>query len=109
MLEDLHLTPIDEQVYSTTVPAGYVMGTRPAPGQVVPGHSTVRVLVSAGPPYVTIPTLYSDSVAVAEQALSSLGLQWTLYGPPNADYVLSQLPASGTSVRVGTTVALYLY
>jgi len=109
VLEDLHLTPIDEQVYSTTVPAGYVMGTRPAPGQVVPGHSTVRVLVSAGPPYVTIPTLYSDSVAVAEQALSSLGLQWTLYGPPNADYVLSQLPASGTSVRVGTTVALYLY
>ncbi len=109
VLADLHLTAIDEPQYSTTVPAGYVISTRPAPGEVVPGHSTVRVLVSAGPPFVTIPTLYSDSVAVAEQALSSLGLQWILYGPPNADYVLSQLPASGTSVRVGTTVALYLY
>jgi len=109
VLEDLYLTPIDEQEYSTSVPAGYVISTRPASGQVVPGHSTVRVLVSAGPPFVTIPTLYSDSVAVAEQALSALGLGWTLYGPPNADYVLSQLPASGTSVRVGTTVVLYLY
>ncbi len=109
VLEDLHLTAIDEQEYSTSVPAGYVISTRPASGQVVPGHSTVRVFVSAGPPFVTIPTLYSDSVAVAEQTLSSLGLQWTLYGPPNADFVLSQLPASGTSVRVGTTVALYLY
>ncbi len=109
VLEDLYLTPLNEQEYSTSVPAGYVISTRPASGQVVPGHSTVRVLVSAGPPFVTIPTLYSDSVAVAEQALSALGLGWTLYGPPNADYVLSQLPASGTSVRVGTTVALYLY
>ena len=90
-------------------PTGYVVGTRPAPGQIVPGHSTVRVLVSAGPPYVTIPPLNADSVAVAEQTLSSLGLEWALYGPPNADFVLSQLPAPGTSVRVGTTVSLYLY
>jgi serine/threonine-protein kinase len=109
VLEDLYLTPVDEQEYSTSVPTGYVISTRPAPGQVVPGHSTVRVIVSAGPPFVTIPTLYSDSVAVAEQALSSLGLEWALYGPPNADFVLSQLPAAGTSVRVGTTVSLYLY
>jgi serine/threonine-protein kinase len=109
VLEDLHLTPVDEQEYSTSVPAGYVISTRPASGEVVPGHSTVRVFVSAGPPYVTIPTLYSDSVAVAEQALSSRGLEWTLYGPPNADFVLTQIPAPGTSVRVGTTVTLYLY
>ena len=109
VLEDLHLTPVDEQEYSTSVPDGYVVGTRPAPGQIVPGHSTVRVLVSAGPPYVTIPPLNADLVAVAEQTLSSLGLQWALYGPPNADFVLSQLPAPGTSVRVGTTVSLYLY
>ena len=108
-LTDLRLTPQNVQQYSTSVPAGYVISTSPAPGQVVPGHSTVRVFVSAGPPYVSVPTLYGDSVAVAEQSLSSLGLQWSLYGPPSANFVLSQLPGSGTSVRVGTTVVLYLY
>ena len=109
VLTDLHLRAVDEQQYSTSVPAGYVMSTEPAPGRIVPGHSTVRVFVSAGPPFVTVPTLYADSVAVAEQTLSSVGLQWILYGPPNADFVLTQIPAAGTSVRVGTTVTLYLY
>jgi serine/threonine-protein kinase len=109
VLADLHLTPADEQEYSTSVPVGYVITTRPGPGQVVPGHSTVRVFVSEGPPFVAMPTLYADSVAVAEQTLGSLGLQWILYGPPSADFVLTQIPAAGTSVRVGTTVSLYLY
>jgi serine/threonine-protein kinase len=109
MLTDLHLSPVNSQEYSTSVPLGYVISTRPASGQIVPGHSQVQVLVSAGPPFVTVPTLYADSEAVAEQTLGSLGLQWTLYGPPSANFVLSQLPASGTSVRVGTTVTLYMY
>ncbi len=109
ILTDLHLRTVEVQEYSTSVPAGYVIRTEPASGQTVPGHSTVRIFVSAGPPFVTVPTLYADSAEIAEQTLSSLGLQWTLYGPPNADFVLTQIPAAGTSVRVGTTVALYLY
>ena len=35
VLENLHLTPVDVQQYSTSVPAGYVISTRPAPGEVV--------------------------------------------------------------------------
>jgi beta-lactam-binding protein with PASTA domain len=58
---------------------------------------------------VTVPSLYADSAAVAEQTLGSLGLQWILYGPPSANFVLTQIPAAGTSVRVGTTVTIYLY
>ncbi len=109
ILTNLQLRPIDDQEYSNSVPLGYVISTKPASGQIVPGHSTVQVFVSAGPPFVTIPSLYADSAAVAEQTLGSLGLQWTLYGPPSADFVLSQLPAAGTSARVGSTVTLYLY
>jgi len=109
ILTDLHLRPVDDQEYSNSVPLGYVVTTKPASGQTVPGHSTVQVFVSAGPPFVTVPSLYADSAAVAEQTLGSLGLQWMLYGPPSADFVLSQLPAAGTSARVGSTVTLYLY
>jgi serine/threonine-protein kinase len=109
VLTDLHLKPIDDQEYSSSVPAGYVISTKPASGETVPGHSTVQVFVSAGPPFVTVPSLYADSAAVAEQTLGSLGLQWILYGPPSANFVLTQIPAAGTSVRVGTTVTIYLY
>jgi serine/threonine-protein kinase len=109
ILANLHLTPKDVAQYSTSIPAGYVMGTKPSPGQTVPGHSTVQVYVSAGPPYVSVPPLYADTVAEAEQALTNAGLKWLPYGPPGANFVLTQTPAAGTSVRVGTTVNIYLY
>ena len=58
---------------------------------------------------MTVPSLYADSAAVAEQTLGSLGLQWILYGPPSAGFVVAQIPGAGTSVRVGTTVTLFLF
>ena len=82
-LEDLRLTPVDHQEYSTSVSLGYVIRTRPAPGQTVPGHSTVQVYVSAGPPFVAVPLLYEDSVAVAEQTLSSWDCSGLSTVPPN--------------------------
>jgi serine/threonine-protein kinase len=108
-LTDLHLNPVEDLEYSISVSAGYVVTSRPSPGHTVPGHSTVTVFVSEGPPFVKVPQLYADSVAVAEQALSSVGLQWSLYGPPSAGFVVAQIPGAGTSVRVGTTVTLYLF
>jgi beta-lactam-binding protein with PASTA domain len=69
----------------------------------------VVVYVSLGPPYVTVPSLYADSAAQAEKALGSFGLKWELYGPGGADFVLTEIPAAGRSVRVGSTVDVYLY
>jgi serine/threonine-protein kinase len=109
VLTDLHLKPLEDLEYSFSVPAGYVVTSRPSPGHTVPGHSTVLVFVSEGPPFVKIPSLYADSTAVAEQALSSAGLKWQLFGPPGANFVLTQLPPAGQSVRFGATVDLYLY
>jgi serine/threonine-protein kinase len=108
-LADLHLTAVEDQQYSTAVPAGYVIGTRPSPGYTVPGHSSVVVVVSLGPPYVNVPPLSGDTAAVAEQTLGSLGLKWYPVGPPGADFVLTELPAAGRPVQVGTTVYVYLY
>ena len=109
VLTGLHLVASEKTQYSTSVPAGYVVNTSPPPGKTVKGHSTVVVYVSLGPPYVSVPSLFSDAVRVAEQKLSSLGLKWQLYGPPGANFVLTQLPAARTPERVGSSVELFLY
>ena len=85
------------------------MTTKPAPGTSVPGHSTVVVYTSIGPPFVKVPSLFADSATVAEQKLRQLGLKWRLFGPPGAGFVLTTLPSPNTPVRVGSTVNLYLY
>ena len=80
-LSDLHLLPAENPRYSTTIPAGFVVTTQPAPGTTVPGHSRVLVFVSQGPPFVTVPPLYGKSAAEAEKSLTSLGfsaLSWPL-------------------------------
>jgi beta-lactam-binding protein with PASTA domain len=58
---------------------------------------------------VTIPPIYGQSAAAAEQALTALGLKWVPFGPAGADAVLTTLPRAGQSVRYGTTVDIYLY
>jgi serine/threonine protein kinase/beta-lactam-binding protein with PASTA domain len=108
-LTDLHLNAVESEQYSTAIPAGYVISTKPSAGYTVSGHSTVVVVVSLGPPYVKVPPLSGDTAAVAEQTLSSLGLKWYLVGPPGANFVLTELPGAGRSVQVGTTVDVYLY
>jgi beta-lactam-binding protein with PASTA domain len=79
------------------------------PGTTVPGHSTVTVVVSLGPPYVKVPQIFGDSATAAEQALSSLGLKWMLFGPSTADFVLTEIPSAGHLIQVGQTVDIYLY
>ncbi len=108
-LFDLHLVAAENPRYSTTIPAGYVVTTEPAPGTTVPGHSRVLVFVSQGPPYVTVPQIYGSSAATAEQTLTGLGLKWVPFGPTGANTVLTTLPRPGQSVRWGTTVDIYLY
>ena len=66
---DLHLTAKEEPAYSTTIYPGFVVTTNPPPGTTVPGHSTVVVFASIGPPFVKVPSLFADSVTVAEQKL----------------------------------------
>ena len=56
-----------------------------------------------------VPPLFGDSVTAAEQTLSSLGLKWCLFGPPGANFVLTELSRGRPLVQVGSTVDLYLY
>ncbi len=57
---------------STTVPAGRVITTNPAPGQMVAVGSTVEIVISTGK--VSMPELRGRTRAEAETALKELGL-----------------------------------
>lgn len=106
-LQNLGLGVSQSSQYSTKVPAGQVIGTTPAAGQQAPAGSTVTVVVSAGPPMVTIPALGGDSVAQATAALQALGLTVAnVYGPANGT-VFDSVPASGATVAVGSSVNIY--
>ena len=101
--------PVESKIYSSTVPAGQVIGTVPDPsaGPVAFG-SQVTVQVSLGPKPVTIPPLTGHSPHDAVASLQALGLvAGGPYGPPGAHTVVSTSPAAGTSVPVGSTVLVY--
>jgi len=100
--------PTASNLYSSTVPAGQVIGTVPPAGGPQPFGSAVTVQVSLGPQPVTVPSLTGDSPSAAVAALQALGLvAGGPYGPPGARTVLSTSPAGGTSVPVGSTVDVY--
>jgi serine/threonine-protein kinase len=101
--------PTESRQYSSTVPAGQVMGTTPAPSAgPQPFGSPVTVAVSIGPQPVMVPDVIGHSVTAAANTLEALGLRVAgPYGPPHSTKVQSTAPAAGSSVLPGTTVDLY--
>jgi eukaryotic-like serine/threonine-protein kinase len=100
--------PVESKIYSSSVQAGLVIGTAPAPGGLQPYASSVTVQVSLGPQPVTVPSLVGRSPTRAVAELRALGLvPGGPYGPNGGNVVVSTSPSSGTSVPVGSTVNVY--
>ncbi|MGH3830506.1 MAG: Stk1 family PASTA domain-containing Ser/Thr kinase [Pseudonocardiaceae bacterium] len=112
-------------VFDDTVPAGAVIGSRPAAGTMLTIGAPVTVVISKGPapiPMTIVPQVVGLSVAQARQALANAGLNSTISkslggfsgGPFDGfgflegfpDRVISQSPPAGQSVRSGATVSL---
>jgi serine/threonine-protein kinase len=97
---------------SNTVPAGDVISTNPAGGQMAPQGSVVKYVVSTGKPVVTIPSLVGQSPATAGQQLGALQLivdqarEASSVVP--AGEVTRTNPPAGASVPVGSTVTVYV-
>jgi len=91
--------------YSTSVPSGQVISWSPT-GTARQG-TTVTVVVSEGPPPVTVPDVTGDSVAQAISQLEEVGLVPGTDQGPLVGHVFETNPAAGTSVAEGTTVTLY--
>jgi serine/threonine protein kinase/beta-lactam-binding protein with PASTA domain len=100
--------PVQANAYSSTVPAGQVIGTSPDPSAgPAPYQSTVTVTVSLGPQPIPVPNLSGDTVAQATSALQAKGLTvGAVYGPAKGKVFLTT-PDAGTSVSPGTAVNIY--
>ena len=93
---------------ASPVPAGSVLSQSTPPGVRVPRGSTVRLVISRGPPLVAVPDLVGRQVDAAQGVLRGLGLA------VRRDEVLggffgtvrAQRPAARTLVPRGSTVTI---
>ncbi|WP_317994361.1 PASTA domain-containing protein [Vulcanimicrobium alpinum] len=87
------------------VPAGSVIDQQPIAGTAVHRGDRVRLVVSSGPPLVTVPEPRGRSYAEARAALARLPLASTfearISGAP-ADTVLAEDPQPGAHVKPGS-------
>ena len=93
---------------SATIPAGVVISQDPAAEVGVNLPHAVNLVVSAGG--TTVPSVVGTTQASATAAISAVGLPFTVTFQASATVpsgtVISQNPAGGTLVAVGTPVAL---
>ena len=99
------------QAPSATVALGEVISETPAAAASVAPGSSVALTVSSGPPPVNVPQLVNDTVAQATTALQNLGLTLGAQTSANSPTVpsgeiISEMPISGTSVAIGSAVAV---
>jgi beta-lactam-binding protein with PASTA domain len=96
------------QRYSDEVRDGAVISVKPKPGAIVDSGSKVAVVVSKGPPPVTVPNLIDMPKQKAINTLKKLGLRANVvqgeFSPLNR--VISQDPAGGTEIPKGSTVTI---
>ena len=95
---------------STTVNKGLVIRTSPAGGDSADTGSTVTITVSQGTGTVSVPALVGLTEADASGDLTSAGLESRVVQAPSATVdrgvVITQDPAAGLQIDVGSTVAI---
>ena len=92
--------------YSDTVPAGQVISSSPGAGSKVERGSTVSVVVSKGQPVV--PDVKGLSVGDASGRLQAAGLKvGNIYGPSGGKVFLTT-PGSGSKIKKGSSVSLFI-
>ena len=110
-LQALGVVVTESLVFSDEVSKGLVVAMVPESDPLKEGGS-VRLDVSKGPEFATLPNMVGETVAAAKRALEALGLAVTVdtdqltssYGVVK---VARQSPAPGQKVRVGSTVTIY--
>ncbi|HEX5474656.1 MAG TPA: PASTA domain-containing protein [Vicinamibacterales bacterium] len=99
------------QQSSATVAAGSVVDQNPAAGTSVPADSPVNLVVSSGPPPVSVPDVVNMTQAAAASAIATAGLAvGTVTSAPSATVpagsIVSENPGAGSLVPPGSAVNL---
>ena len=94
---------------STDVAKGKVIQQNPGPGEQIPQGNKVTIVVSQGPPQVSVPNVVGMSQSEAEGLLQSRNLQADVHTVPNDQpegTVVAQSPSADTTVDVNTVVRI---
>jgi serine/threonine-protein kinase len=101
---------ISERDPSDEIPADTITTQNPQPGTNVDPDSTVEVVVSSGPPVVSVPDVEGRAVGDASGALEAAGLQtgiaYVVDGSSPLGTVMKQTPDRGTTLKKGASVTL---
>lgn len=108
-LQQAGLVVSTTEEYNDGVAAGVAIGTAPVAGTQVRRGDPISLVISKGPPPVTVPSVRDMRSAEATAALQAAGLQVVkrnLTGFVALDRVVDQTPAGGSTVPKGTTVTI---
>jgi serine/threonine-protein kinase len=93
-----------------SIAVGHVIRTNPPAGSSARKGSTIQLVVSSGPPIVTVPNVVNQKFETAEETLVRLGMKVDRRDAFDAKvkkgYVISQDKQADTLVKAGTTVTL---
>ncbi|MGV1003470.1 MAG: Stk1 family PASTA domain-containing Ser/Thr kinase [Candidatus Nanopelagicales bacterium] len=110
-LKELGLYVKSSSEYSETVAKGLVISMTPTDGTTVDHGSTIKLLVSKGPPLVKVPSVVGKSEQEAVDLLTAAGFQVRKDYPLLVgvlDRVQGQEPAGGSTAPKGSTVTIDL-
>ena len=108
-LTNAGLTYSVSREYSKTVPTGHVISTDPSAGSKVNRGDSVSLVVSKGPPLITVPDLYKTAEADARATLTGLGFKVTVTYPLGIapfGRVVRQSEPVGTELPWGSTISI---
>ncbi|HEY5229845.1 MAG TPA: Stk1 family PASTA domain-containing Ser/Thr kinase [Galbitalea sp.] len=111
VLKKLGLVAVEQEVASSTISPGAVIGTTPGSGSSVGPHSSVTVTVSSGPAALTVPDVSGMTVAAATVDLKKFGLKvgtTTAEDSPTVavGLIVGTTPTAGSSANSGDTINL---
>ncbi|MGH2806467.1 MAG: Stk1 family PASTA domain-containing Ser/Thr kinase [Actinomycetota bacterium] len=105
----LKVGEVDEET-SETVDEDNVIRQSPEAGFEIDAGDTVDLVVSTGPPLVTVPDVINQNQESAEAEITGAGLEVVVETAPSDDIeeglVISQDPGPGTEVEPGDTVVI---
>lgn len=110
-ISELGLDVVVRNEYSDTLDEGRVISQDPEPGRELEAGSEVELVVSLGPPPVSVPDVKGMTAEEATEEIRRAGLEAAVGDPSHSETVergrvISQYPEAGATVDAGSQVTL---